>query len=135
RVLGLHKVNNQSEIASVLPALGTWAQGPNPLLPPLTESAVPANIRDSMQRAAEAEMLHQQTREAYGPANAPAPDVNSSTPPANKPEPAKEKGVEKTKSTPPATTAATKPPAVEIRRALPGKKSFWSRFRTDKTRA
>lgn len=135
RVIGLHKVNNQSEIASVLPALGTWAQGPNPLLPPLTESAVPANIRDSMQRAAEAEMLHQQTREAYGPANAPTPDVNSSTPPATKPEPAKEKGVEKTKSTPPATTAATKPPAVEIRRALPGKKSFWSRFRTDKTRA
>lgn len=135
RVIGLHKVNNQSEIASVLPALGTWAQGPNPLLPPLTENAVPANIRDSMQRAAEAEMLHQQTREAYGPANAPVPDVNSSAPPATKPEPAKEKTPEKTKATPPPTTAATKPPAVEIRRALPNKKSFWSRFRTDKTRA
>ncbi len=135
RVIGLHKVNNQNNIASVLPALGTWAQGPNPLLPPLTESAVPATIRDSMQRAAEAEMLHQQTRDAYGPANAPVPDVNSSTPPATKPEPAKEKGAEKTKSAPPPTTAASKPPAVEIRRATPGKKSFWSRFRTDKTRA
>ncbi|MGV3662548.1 MAG: hypothetical protein ACO1TE_20350 [Prosthecobacter sp.] len=131
RVIGLHKVNNQNEIASVLPALGTWAQGPNPLLTPLTESAVPANIRDSMQRAAEAEMLHQQTREAYGPA--PAPE--SSAPPPTRPEPAKEKGTERTKSTPPATTAATKPPAVEIRRAEPAKKSFWSRFRTDKTRA
>lgn len=136
RVIGLHKVNNQSEIASVLPALGTWAQGPNPLLPPLTENAVPANIRDSMQRAAEAEMLHQQTREVYGPAATP-PDASTNTPPPTKPEPAsaKEKGAEKSKSTPPATTAAAKPPAVEIRRAVPARKSFWSRFRTDKTRA
>jgi hypothetical protein len=59
RVIGLHKVNNQSEMASLLPALGNWAQGPNLLLPPLTENAVPTSIRDSMQQAAEAEMLHQ----------------------------------------------------------------------------
>lgn len=133
RVIGLHKVNNQNEIASVMPTLGTWAAGPNPLLPPLTENAVPATIRDSMQRAAEAEMLHQQTREAYGPATAPVPNVNSNTPPPTKPEPTKEKS-DKAKSSPP-TTAATKPPAVEIRRAVPAKKSFWGRFRADKTRA
>lgn len=130
RVIGLHKVNNQSDqaVASVLPALGTWAQGPNPLLPPLTESAVPANIRDSMQRAAEAEMLHQQTREAYGPAPA------ASTPPETKPQPAP--GTDKPKTSAPApTTASKKAPAVEIRRAEPNRKSFWSRFKTDKTRA
>lgn len=128
RVIGLHKVNNQNEVASLLPALGTWAQGPNPLLPPLTESAVPSNIRDSMQRAAEAEMLHQKTREIYGPANAPAEN-----PPA--PQPKVEKAPEKTKSAPPSTSAATKKPMIEVRRALPSKPSFWSRFRKDKTRA
>lgn len=127
RVIGLHKVNNQNEIASVLPALGTWAQGPNPLLPPLTESAVPANIRDSMQRAAEAEMLHQQTREMYGPAPA------ASTPPETKPQPANDEA--KPKTTPTPTTASKKAPSVEIRRAVPNKKPFWSRFRADKTRA
>lgn len=127
RVIGLHKVNNQSEIASLLPTLGTWAQGPNPLLPPLTESAVPANIRDSMQRAAEAEMLHQQTREIYGPA------PEASAPPA--PQPPKDEEKPKPKSTPPPTTASKKVPAVEIRQAIPNKKSFWSRFKTDKTRA
>lgn len=129
RVIGLHKVNNQNEVASVLPALGTWAQGPNPLLPPLTESAVPTNIRDSMQRAAEAEMLHQQTRDAYGPA--PAGDA----PPAPQPQPGTSKDAEKPKATPPPTTASKKAPSVEIRRAVPNKKSFWSRFRADKTKA
>lgn len=130
RVIGLHKVNNQNNIASVLPALGTWAQGPNPLLPPLTESAVPANIRDSMQRAAEAEMLHQKTREMYGPAPAPA----ASAPPETKPQPPQETEKPKT-SAPQPTTASKKPPSVEIRRAVPNKRSFWSRFKTDKTRA
>ncbi len=130
RVIGLHKVNNQSEIASVLPALGNWAQGPNPLLPPLTESSVPSSIRDSMQRAAEAEMLHQKTRELYGPATPPA----DSNPPA--PPPAAVKPADKPKETPPAPASKTKkPPMVEIRTAEPQKKSFWSRFRTDKTRA
>lgn len=71
RVIGLHKVKSQSEMAALLPALGTWAQGPNPLLPPLNENDVPSNIRSSMQRAAEAEMLHQKTREMYGPATPP----------------------------------------------------------------
>ncbi|WP_395744731.1 hypothetical protein [Prosthecobacter sp.] len=125
RVIGLHKVNNQNEIASMMPTLGTWAAGPNPLLPPLTESAVPSSIRDSMQRAAEAEMLHQKTRELYGPAQ-------QDTPPAT-PSPAKpEKESEKQK---PAPAANKKHPTVEIRRATPSKPSFWSRFRTDKSRA
>ncbi len=124
RVIGLHKVSNQNEIAALMPTLGTWAAGPNPLLPPLTESAVPSSIRDSMQRAAEAEMLHQKTRELYGPA---APDA----PPAT-PTPAKsEKESEKPK---PAPATHKKSPTVEIRRAVPTKPSFWSRFRTDKSR-
>ncbi len=123
RVIGLHKVKSQSEMASLLPALGTWAQGPNPLLPPLTEGAVPSSIRDSMQRAAEAEMLHQKTREIYGPANAPP-----ASPPPSEPE--------KNKQSPPSTTTAAKSkPMIEIRRATPSKPSFWSRFKTDKTRA
>jgi hypothetical protein len=130
RVIGLHKVNNQTDVASLLPALGTWAQGPNPLLPPLTESAVPASIRDAMQRAAEAEMLHQKTREIYGPANAPA-----DAPPLPAPQPKADKAPEKTKSSPPPTTAAAKKPMIEVRRAVPSKPSFWSRFRKDKTRA
>ena len=92
RVIGLHKVNNQTEVTSLLPALGTWAQGPNLLLPPLTENAVPSSIRDAMQRAAEAEMLHQKTRELYGPAQQDAP-------PAPQPQP--EKPADKPKSSPP----------------------------------
>lgn len=129
RVIGLHKVNNQNEIAALLPALGTWAQGPNPLLPPLNENAVPASIRDSMQRAAEAEMLHQQTREIYGPANAPTP---ADAPPATPAPAAKPADAPKSSPPPPPTV---KKPMVEIRRAIPNKKSFWDRFRTDKTRA
>ncbi|MDB6003564.1 MAG: hypothetical protein JWR15_551 [Prosthecobacter sp.] len=124
RVIGLHKVNNQNEIASLMPTLGTWAAGPNPLLPPLTESAVPSSIRDSMQRAAEAEMMHQKTRDLYGPADAPPATVTPAKP---------EKESDKPK--PPPATTAKKGPLVEIRRAAPNKKSFWSRFRTDKTRA
>jgi hypothetical protein len=123
RVIGLHKVNNQNEIASMMPTLGTWAAGPNPLLPPLTESAVPSSIRDSMQRAAEAEMMHQKTRELYGPADAPP-----ATPAPAQPE----KAADKPKSPPP--PKVTKKPNVEIRRAVPSKPSFWSRFKTDKSR-
>ncbi|MCF7789368.1 MAG: hypothetical protein K9N47_24820 [Prosthecobacter sp.] len=124
RVIGLHKVNNQNEIAAMMPTLGTWAAGPNPLLPPLTESAVPSSIRDSMQRAAEAEMLHQKTRELYGPADAPPATPTPAQP---------EKESDKSKSPPP--PAVTKKPIVEIRRAVPHKPSFWSRFKTDKSRA
>ncbi len=123
RVIGLHKVSNQNEIAALMPTLGTWASGPNPLLPPLTETAVPSSIRDSMQRAAEAEMLHQKTRELYGPADAP-PATPTPAPP--------EKPAEKPKSAP--TPTSKSKPVVEIRRAVPAKPSFWSRFKTDKSR-
>lgn len=126
RVIGLHKVNNQNEIAAMMPTLGTWAAGPNPLLPPLTESAVPSSIRDSMQRAAEAEMLHQKTRELYGPA--------TDAPPATPAKPEKDADKKPTAKPAPTTTAQTKP-TVEIRRAIPSKPSFWSRIRKDKTRA
>lgn len=127
RVIGLHKVNNQTEIASMMPTLGSWAAGPNPLLPPLTESAVPSSIRDSMQRAAEAEMMHQKTRELYGPADAPP----ATPPPAQPEKPAKP--ADKPKSAPPPTTA--KKPTVEIRRAVPAKPSFWKRYKPDKSKA
>jgi hypothetical protein len=126
RVIGLHKVSNQNEIAALMPALGTWASGPNPLLPPLTESAVPSSIRDSMQRAAEAEMLHQKTRELYGPA--------TDAPPATSIPLKSEKPSDKSKAAPP-PTKAKKSPLVEIRRAVPNTPSFWSRFRPDKSRA
>ncbi|WP_395753265.1 hypothetical protein [Prosthecobacter sp.] len=129
RVIGLHKVNNQNEIASMMPTLGTWASGPNPLLPPLTESAVPSSIRDSMQRAAEAEMMHQKTRELYGPADSPPP------PPATVSPAKPEKEAEKPKPAPQPSSKTKKSPIVEIRRAVPNKKSFWSRFRADKSRA
>ncbi len=94
RVIGLHKVNNQSQIADMMPTLGSWAGGPNPLLPPLTEGDVPVNIRSEMQRAAEAEMLHQKTRELYGPAATP-----DATPAPTPPPPEKPKPVEKKKTT------------------------------------
>lgn len=73
RVIGMHRLTNPGQItdgvdASGLPILGAWTDSPNPLLPPLTESDVPAQIRAELQRAAEAEMLHQQTRAAFGPA-------------------------------------------------------------------
>lgn len=122
RVIGSHKVSNSNNSASLLPTLGTWADGPNFLLPPLTEGAVPSDIRNQMQRAAEAEMLHQQTRELYGPA------TDSSTPPPpakTKEEETKTKPVEPKKKT---TTAETPP-------AKPEKKSFWSRRSADKGKA
>jgi len=119
RVIGLHKVNNQSQIADMMPTLGSWAGGPNPLLPPLTEGDVPVNIRSEMQRAAEAEMLHQKTRELYGPANTPE------AAPAPTPPPQQEK---------PKTAEKKKTPE-EIRKAVPNTPAFWNRSKTDKTRA
>jgi hypothetical protein len=128
RVIGLHKVSNQTEIAALMPTLGSWAAGPNPLLPPLTESAVPSSIRDSMQRAAEAEMLHQKTRELYGPAqDAPPPTPIPLVP---------ETEATKPKQKPPAPPPTTKQkPTVEIRRAIPNKRPSLSRGRADKSRA
>lgn len=79
RAIGPHRLTNPGQIASSgvdasgLPTLGAWTDAPNPLLPPLTESDVPAQVRAELQRAAEAEMLHQQTRADFGPADAGMP--------------------------------------------------------------
>lgn len=77
RVLGLHRLTNQTDMLAKLPGLGPWTEGPNPLLPPLTEAAVPNDIRDQMMKAAEAEAVLQQNRaEALSlPADPPAPWV------------------------------------------------------------
>ncbi len=63
RVIGLHRLANQSTMIADLPDLGPWTGGPNPLLPPLSEASVPNNIRDQMMKAAEAETVLQQNRE------------------------------------------------------------------------
>jgi len=102
RVIGMHRLTNPGQItdgvdASGLPILGAWTDSPNPLLPPLTESDVPAQVRAELQRAAEAEMLHQQTRAAFGPAeSAPQPaegktKLSPSTDPSKKQQPVKTK--------------------------------------------
>ena len=78
RVIGMHRLVNPGQMmagtdASGLPTLGAWTDSPNPLLPPLTESDVPAQVRAELQRAAEAEMLHQKTRAEFGPATTEPP--------------------------------------------------------------
>lgn len=75
RVIGTHRLTNPGQLAtsidaSGLPTLGAWTDSPNPLLPPLSESDVPAQVRAELQRAAEAELLHQKTRMDFGPADA-----------------------------------------------------------------
>lgn len=73
RVIGTHKVTNQSEMIASLPDLGPWTGGPNPLLPPLTENAVPRNVRAEMQRAAEAEAVLQRAKAEAEGTGPPAP--------------------------------------------------------------
>jgi hypothetical protein len=62
RVIGTHRLTNQNSMLAMLPDLGPWTAGPNPILPPLTEDSVPTDIRSQMLRAAEAEAVLQQTR-------------------------------------------------------------------------
>jgi hypothetical protein len=91
RVIGTHRLTNPGQLASGvdasgLPTLGAWTDSPNPLLPPLTESDVPSQVRAELQRAAEAELLHQQTRAQFGPADAePKPEEKKDD--KKKPEP------------------------------------------------
>lgn len=87
RVIGLHRLTNQSALAA-LPDLGPWTGGPNPILPPLTEAAVPGDIRDQMLKAAEAEAVLQQNKaQAMGqPALPPAPWVKPGPDAAARPE-------------------------------------------------
>jgi hypothetical protein len=62
RVIGMHRLTNQDSMLAMLPDLGPWTAGPNPILPPLTEDSVPNDIRDQMLKAAEAEAVLQQNR-------------------------------------------------------------------------
>lgn len=73
RVIGQHRITNEGQIMTSSPEmnlgpmrLGTWGRswegGPNPLLPPLSPSSVPENIRLEMQKAVEAEEVLQRSR-------------------------------------------------------------------------
>jgi hypothetical protein len=89
RVIGMHRLVNPNQMTagvdpSGLPMLGAWTNAPNPLLPPLSESDVPAQVRAELQRAAEAEMLHQKTRAEFGPAT-PEPPPQAPTKNEEKP--------------------------------------------------
>lgn len=84
RVIGTHKVTNESEMIASLPDLGPWTGGPNPLLPPLTESAVPRNVRAEMQRAAEAEAVLQRAKAEAERTGPPAPWIKEEAERPNK---------------------------------------------------
>lgn len=77
RVIGLHRVTNPDSMMAGAAELGAWTEGPNPLLPALTEESVPQNIREEMLKAAEAEAVLQQhrTEALQQPDAAPAPWV------------------------------------------------------------
>lgn len=63
RVIGLHRITNpDAMLANDVPTLGPWTEGPNPLLPALSETVVPVSIREEMLKAAEAEAVLQQNR-------------------------------------------------------------------------
>lgn len=46
-----------------LPEAGPWRGGPNPLLPPLDDTAVPESVKTDMRKQAEAEAVLQQARQ------------------------------------------------------------------------
>jgi hypothetical protein len=81
RVIGLHRITNENAMVASLPDLGPWTGGPNPLLPPLTENAVPRDIRAEMLRAAEAEAVLQENKTQADelPEAPPAPWIKSRT--------------------------------------------------------
>lgn len=120
RVIGTHRLINQNSMLAMLPDLGPWTAGPNPILPPLSEDSVPTDIREQMLKAAEAEAVLQQTRaEALTQPAAPdAPWVKGD--PKAKPDasaPAKT-DVKKTSNKP----AETPPPAPEEKPKAAAKK-------------
>ena len=77
RVIGLHRATNSNDMLAAQPDLGPWTGGPNPILPPLGEDAVPNKVRDEMQKAAEAEALlqHHRAEALKQPEAPPAPWV------------------------------------------------------------
>lgn len=91
RVIGLHRLTNQDTMVAMLPDLGPWTAGPNPILPPLEETSVPNDIREAMLKAAEAEAVLQQTRQEAlrAPEAPPAPWIKDA--PASKTAPPTEK--------------------------------------------
>ena len=91
---------------AMLPDLGPWTGGPNPILPPLGADAVPNNIRDEMQKAAEAEAVLQQNRiEALKQPTAPPAPWVKEEPKGKAPQPAKsESKAEKQPAEPSAKT-------------------------------
>lgn len=112
RAIGPHRVANVGQMSIgpdglSLPTLGAWTDAPNPLLPPLSESSVPESVRNELMRAAEAEMLHQQTRTQMGPAKETAPDKPEEPKKSDKAAPKPESNA-KTKSK---TSAAEAAPA------------------------
>lgn len=111
RALGRHRINSsmplptsstdEAEVLAVmrsqlgkppkLPEAGPWRAGPNPLLPPLDESAVPDSVKEELRRQAEAEAVLQQSRsDASRLPDAPLdlPPPSSPSPPAAPPAPA-----------------------------------------------
>lgn len=126
RAIGAHRLTNVGQLMTgpdglPLPMLGAWTDAPNPLLPPLTESAVPDNIRAELMRAAEAEMLHQQTRAHFGPAEATPPKTG---------EPAKldKKELEPIPNAPSQSKTKSSQPAPGPEPAAPVKKGLFSRL-------
>lgn len=129
RVIGQHRLTNEGQVMESLPeeqrinfrrSGGSWGAGPNPLLPPLSPSAVPADIRSEMQKAAEAEAVLQRARtqpmiplKEDSPAEKPVPltvpppagDSSKKEPPMEK-EPTKEEAKEPKKE--PGKDAAVK---------------------------
>ncbi|MBX7212081.1 MAG: hypothetical protein K1X78_27490 [Verrucomicrobiaceae bacterium] len=127
RVIGRHRVTNEGAVVAAMPDFrsgghgggpgslprrggGSWEHGPNPLLPPLSPSSVPENIRTEMQKAAEAEAVLQRARmepvmplKEDAPPEKPAPLIVPPEPEADK----------KTQAREPAKEPEKKPPAKE----------------------
>ena len=114
RVIGLHRLTNQDTMVAMLPDLGPWTAGPNPILPPLEETSVPSDIREAMLKAAEAEAVLQQTRQEalQAPEAPPAPWIKDA--PATKtPPPAEKKPTVEPKAKADSTIKATASAAVK----------------------
>jgi hypothetical protein len=107
RIIGTHRRTNAQELATDMPlGLPSWEYGPNPLLPPLEESAVPNNIRAELNKALEAEAVRQSTLKplpagATIPAPASEPAIEPKAAPEKKAEPkpaAADKATERAKA-------------------------------------
>lgn len=128
RVIGPHRLTNPDRLASSvdasgLPTLGAWSSAPNPLLPPLTEGAVPNMIRLEAQQASEAEALHQKARSDFGPAQLDGPAMPPESPkkdtPAKKETPPPTTSTEKAKSTPAEPKTTSEPKKTDLPKKAP----------------